>query len=387
MLPLEGVTVLDLSRVLAGPLCSMRLADLGARIIKVESPGLGDPTRGFGPPFVDGESPYYQAYNRGKESVVLDLKSPVGRTVLERLVERSDILLENFRPGVMSRLGFGDEALWALNADILHVSITGYPADSGRGGDPAFDLAIQAESGLLAMTGEDDVPCRVPISLADVAAALTSVEGVLAALLAKARGRVIRRVEVSLIESLCALFGYQSQSTLMTEEAPRPLGHRHANLVPYRAMATADGWLVLAIATDEHWQRLLGAEGISPSLARGDYVKNKGRVEGRDELECILEEDFMRATTEEWVARLKGVDVPVGVVRTLDDVLSRGAVGLQTYVREDRSIPMVASPLRIDGERIGTTLAPPRHGDHTAAVLEELSSSAEELEAWREALS
>ncbi len=373
MRPLEGTLVVDFSRVLAGPLCTQRLADLGARVIKVESPD-GDATRRFGPPFVDGVSPYYLAYNRGKEAVTVDLRTDEGQEVARGLIARADVLVENFRPGRMRGFGLGPERLRELRPDLIHLTISGFGGGDER---PAFDLVIQAESGLMAMTGDDE-PVRCPISLADVAAGQTAAEAILAALFRRARHGVGATLEVNLLDALLALMGYQAQTTLLTGESPRPMGHRHPNLVPYQAFRGSDGWFVLGVATDRQWSRLVATDPLatSPQLSAKEWQTNPGRVEGRERLVPLLERIFSQDTVENWMERFRGGGIPAGRVRVLGDVLRERHRGWEGIVSEVEHaslgrIPVLTSAILCDGGRWECAGAPPVPGQHHADLLAE----------------
>ncbi len=389
MKPLDGILVLDLSRVLAGPFCTMRLADLGAEVVKVESPE-GDPTRRFGPPFVADESPYFMSFNRGKRSIALDLKSAKGREFVARALARADVLIENFRPGVLDRLGLGAARLRELAPRLVHVSITGYGPESPRRDDAAFDLAIQAESGLMAMTGaEGSEPVRVPISIADLAASASAVEAVLAALFNRERTGKGARIEIALLEALIAIFGYQAQSTLVAGSAPERMGHRHPNLMPYQAFATADGHIILAVGTDSQWRNLAAVEGMPRGLDRAAWVRNAGRVEGREELEPLLAAAFAGASTVVWVERLRRADVPFGALRdvkeALDELRLQGSSFLETYDHATLgATEMTTGPLILEGEgRLKAALAPPILDQHHDELLVEFAADAAELDRWR----
>ncbi len=388
MKPLAGITVLDLSRVLAGPFCTMRLADLGARVIKVES-SHGDATRGFGPPFADSESPYFMSFNRGKESIVLDLKSREGKEFVSRVLQEADVLVQNFRPGVMERLGFGDDILKTSFPRLIQVSITGYGPESSRYHEPAFDLAIQGESGLIAMSGrKDGESCRVPISIADLSAGLTASEAVLAALFHREKSGEGARIDIALLDSLVALFGYQVQSSILTGEAPKKMGHRHPNLVPYQGFTTADGMLVLAVAADNQWQRLIATEGMPSALKKKSWETNRGRVEGREEIEGLLKVAFSRETIATWQERLKESDVPMGPVRTVIDMLKELNEEESTFLKDYQhqtlgTLQMPSSPIIWNRSgRYATDLAPPTLGQHTAQLVKEFADDEEIAQRW-----
>ncbi len=380
MRPLEGILVADFSRVLAGPLCTQRLADLGARVIKAESPD-GDSTRSFGPPFIEDVSPYYLAYNRGKEAMTMDLETDEGKAVARRLIERADVLVENFRPGRMRGFGLGRERLRELNPNLVHLTISGFGAGDDR---PAFDLVIQAESGLMAMTGDDE-PVRAPTSLADVAAGQTAAEAILAALLRRERGGGGASLEINLLDSLLALMGYQAQSTLLTGESPRPMGHRHPNLVPYQAFRARDAWFVLGVATDRQWAALVSMDrfaGCEP-LRDPRWRTNPGRVKDRERLVPLLEGIFSEDSVEDWMDRFTRAGIPAGRVRRLKDVLrnrardERGIVSHVDHATLGR-IPVLTSAILCDGRRWECTGAPPIPGQHHADLLAEFAEGDKE---------
>ncbi|MFT7618196.1 MAG: crotonobetainyl-CoA:carnitine CoA-transferase CaiB-like acyl-CoA transferase [Planctomycetota bacterium] len=370
----------------------MRLADLGARVIKVES-SSGDTTRRFGPPFIDGESPYFMSFNRGKESIVLDLKSKAGKEFVERVLPQADVLVENFRPGVMDRLGFADDVLSSQHPKLIRVGITGFGPQSRRHGEAAFDLAIQAESGLMSMNGEEGgESCRVPISIADLAAGSAAAEATLAALFQRERQGIGCRVDIALLDSLVALFGYQAQGSLMTGVNPTKMGHRHPNLAPYQGFATADGMIVLAVAMEAQWQRLQNVEDMPQSLSRPEWHENCGRVELQLELESCLKSVFSEQTTATWMKRLKDADVPIGPVRTVGEMISelesQQSDFLKSYQHQTLgAVRMTTSPITWEGkERDATSIAPPTLGQHSLALIHEFSGNNEQEAEWQNAL-
>lgn len=389
--PLDGILCLDMSRVLAGPYASMRLADLGARVVKIEPPE-GDPTRRFGPPFVDGESTYFMSLNRGKESVRLDPHRPAAKELLSRIIRRADVLLENFRPGGLAKLGFDERRIESLNPRLVTCRISGYGSRHPRRDEPVFDLAIQAESGFMSMTGEaDGPPVRAGVSLADLAAGGAAVEAILAALFARERRGKGARLEVSLIDGMLALFNYQAQTALLTGEDPARLGSGHPNLVPYQAFAVADGWVVLAVAVDDHWRRFVGTDVRTTILDRPEWATNAARVRDRAAVVAAVREVMVGRTTAEWIETLGRVGVPIGACRKVGEVLAeyraRGDDFLADYPHARLgSLPMTGSPIIWDGERPQSPIGPPTLGDATESVIEEFADSPDEAADWRRSL-
>ncbi|MEZ6194959.1 MAG: CoA transferase [Planctomycetota bacterium] len=390
MKPLDGILVLDLSRILAGPLCTQRLADLGARVIKVE-PAEGDATRGFGPPFERGESPYFMAFNRGKESVVLDLKRPEGIAFVERVLARADVLVDNFRPGVMERLGLDEARIREIAPEVVHLSVRGFALDGPRSREAAFDLAIQAESGVMAMTGEEGgEPCRVPFSASDLSAACYGAEAVLAALFRRERAGRGARIEVSLFDGTLAFTSFHAQTILLGGPPPERLGNRHPNLAPYQVFATSDGHLVLAVATDEQWRRFLALEAVPAGLDREEWRRNGGRTAEREALAAALAGVFAGADTDTWCRRLDEADVPYGRVRGLDDALAEVATRDDGFVTTRPHAVLgptrvLGGPARIDGTRPTADRGAPALDEHGAALLAEFAADEAEARRWNEA--
>jgi crotonobetainyl-CoA:carnitine CoA-transferase CaiB-like acyl-CoA transferase len=374
-LSLSGVRVADFSRVLAGPLCTMVLADLGADVVKVERPGAGDETRSWGPPFVADDAAYFLSVNRNKRSVALDLSSEEGRRAARALALRSDVLVENFRPGLMDRFGLGHEDLRAEHPGLVYCSIT------ARGGeaDPAlagYDLAMQALTGLMSITGAPGgEPTKVGVALLDVVAGLYAVAGILAALRARDRTGEGQRVEVSLFDAGVASLVNQAANHLLGGIVPGRMGNEHPNIVPYQAFRASDRPFVLAAGNDELFARACGAIG-RPDLARDPrFASNGDRVRNRTALSAELEEALAREPAAEWLRRLAEAGVPAAPDRTQDEVFSspQGAA-VTTEVADPARGPLrlVADPIRLGGGAKPPDRPPPALGEHTEEVLREL---------------
>jgi formyl-CoA transferase/CoA:oxalate CoA-transferase len=398
--PLAGLRVIDASLVLAAPYLAMLLGDLGADVIKVERPGEGDPTRGWGPPFVGSPegppgypagrrvSAYFLSANRNKRSIALDLARPAGRDVFERLLAGADVLVENLLPAQWRRLGFPGDLFTAGRPRLIQVKVTGY--GSGPGADrPAYDVVLQAESGLMAVTGfPEGEPVRVGVAVLDLMTALYALSGVLAALHARDAGAGTagtdgRRVEVSLADAGASCLSYAAQSWLADGREPPRLGSRHPNLVPYGAFPTADGWIVVGVGSEALWRRFCEALD-RPDLA-GDprFATNRARVENRGALESLLAEIFARDGTAHWQRRMAEHRVPAGPPFTVGEVVEaareRGQVApLPAGAYGD--LETIAAPLLLDGRRPLARRAPPALGEHTIEVLTEAGFDRDETE-------
>ena len=375
---LSDLVVVDLTRALAGPHAAMMLADLGARVIKVESPAGGDESRSWGPPFVgpddDPVSTYFLSANRNKESVTADLKSEEGRLFLTRLVARADVLLENFRTGVLDRLGFSVERLHEINPRLVILSITGFGHDGPEGGRAGYDQIAQGEAGLMSLTGPSaDQPTRVGVPIGDLLSGMYGAYGVLAALHERGvtgRGRVVR---TSLLASVVGVHAYQGTRWTVAHEVPHALGNHHPSIAPYGLFHTADVPIQIACGNDTQWGVLSGLLGIDDER----FSSNRTRVGHRDALVAAMEAALAADPAETWLARLADLGIPAGKVRTLDDVYTWDQTlsqGLLVDVDHPTLGPvqLPGPPLRFDDNPFAgarqTHLPPPRLGEHNASV-------------------
>ena len=372
--PLAGVRVLDLSRVLAGPYCSMVLADLGADVVKVERPGTGDPTRSWGPPFRDGESAYYLCVNRGKRSITVDLADPAGLEVAARLARAADVVIESFLPGGAERLGLGYATLAAASPKVVYTSIAGYSPESSDAHRPGFDFAIQGEAGGMSITGEPDgPPLKVGVAIADITTGMFATIGTLAALRdaeLTARGH---HVQVSLFDSQLAWLANRGSDWLVAGEEPQRLGNAHPAIVPYEAFATRDGFVIVAIGTNEQFLRFCAAAGLAELAGDERYRSNALRVEHRLELVGRLADAIGARPTADWLAILEAANVPGGPVRTIPEAFAHAPHAVVEHAHPRLgSVRTVRSPIGLDGAYPTASAAPPLLGQHTDEVLAEL---------------
>lgn len=383
--PLAGVRVVDLTRILAGPYATMILGDLGADVVKVEIPGRGDDTRHWGPPRAAGSATYYTAVNRNKRSVAIDLKHPAGRTVMQRLLTDADLLVSNFSPGVMERLGLGQAELADAFPRLICCTISGHAPDDPRASRPSFDLVIQAETGLMDLTGRPDgPPTKVGISIADELAGLYLVPGVVAALYHRERTGEASAVNVALNEAMLAAFTYQSEQYLAGGAAPQRMGNTHPSLVPYRAYRAADTDLVVGVANENQWVSFCAAIDLEHLLEDPRFANNTERVRHRAALEPELEARLRELPAAEWIARLGAANVPCGPVQT-------AAAAIDAEIELDTGFVAVGpggwrtvgSPISIDGARPVVRRPAPGLGEHTDEVLTALGFDQTEISAMR----
>jgi CoA:oxalate CoA-transferase len=314
--PLSGITILDLTHVLAGPFCATTLADLGARVIKVERPGTGDDTRAF-PPFVQGESGYFAALNAGKQSIALDLKSAPDRALFDRLVARADVLLENFRPGVMERLGYGWDALHARHPRLIYGAVSGFGHTGPDAGKPAYDMVVQARGGVMSITGEEGgPPVRVGASIGDIVAGMYLAQGVLAALYAREKTGFGAKVDIAMLDAQIAIQEHSLAITAATGNPPGPTGARHPTITPFSTYRAADGFFVIAAGNDALFARLCSALAL-PLAADPRFATNAARCENVHLLKRLIEAVTLGHPAAHWIAVLEEAGVPTGRVQTM----------------------------------------------------------------------
>jgi formyl-CoA transferase/CoA:oxalate CoA-transferase len=376
--PLDDLTVIDLTRALAGPYCTLMLGDYGARVIKIESPEGGDDTRGWGPPFLNGESSYFLGINRNKQSLTLNLKHPAGQEVLRRLLVRADVLVENFRAGTMERLGFGWPTVHALNPRLVFASISGFGQTGPYRDRTAYDLIVQGMGGLMGTTGEEGgPPVKVGVAITDIAAGMFAAFGILAALRVRERTGLGQYVDVSMLDCQVAWMTYQAGYYFATGENPRRLGSAHPSLVPYQAFRTSDGYVNVAVGSEAIWHRFVEAIG-APHLAHDPRFRaNADRVRHRQELLALLEPIFAQRPTRAWVEVFDRSGVPAGPIYLMSDlfadpqVLHREMLLEIDHPRAGR-IRQTGVPVKLSATPGRVAAPPPVLGEHTETILREL---------------
>jgi crotonobetainyl-CoA:carnitine CoA-transferase CaiB-like acyl-CoA transferase len=377
MQPLQGIRVLDLSRVLAGPYCTMVLGDLGADVIKVESPE-GDETRAWGPPFAEGESAYYLCVNRNKRSILVDFKTEQGRAALQQLIRKSDILVENFRPGTLARFGLDFESASALHPSLIYCSISGFGQTGPLHNKPGYDFMIQATGGLMSCTGEPaGEPMKVGVAVTDLFAGQNAVIAILAALQARTLTGKGQHLDISLFDSQLGMLANVASNYLISKQLPKRYGNAHANIVPYQSFQAGDEWFILAVGNDRQFEKLCEVIG-KPELAEDiRFVTNAGRVENRDALISILKPIFLDRPAGDWLSAFESAGIPCGPINTLEKVFAEPQVKARNMLIEMEHptigrLPLVGSPLKFSETPVEYQLPPPRLGEHTAQILQEL---------------
>ena len=374
--PLADIQVLDLSRVLAGPFCTQMLADLGATVWKVEPP-WGDESRGWGPPFVGGESAYYLAINRGKKSLAINLKDPRGQELVRRLAAAADVLVENFKAGDLARYGLDYPSLARLNPRLIYVSITGFGQTGPRSAEPGYDIALQGITGIMSVTGQPDgPPTKVGVAWIDLMTGMMAAVGILAALHERQASGRGQHLDLSLFDVGVMAMANLAQSYLLTGRVPGRVGNAHPQLAPYQAFEAADGWFIVAVGNDEQYRRFCEAIGRSDLAEDPRFGTNAGRVQHRDELAARLADVLRRGRRAHWLERLRSARVPAAPVLDLAEVFQEPQAVARRLVWEVShptigQLPMVANPLQhLSATPAAPTTAPPLLGQHTREVLQ-----------------
>jgi crotonobetainyl-CoA:carnitine CoA-transferase CaiB-like acyl-CoA transferase len=401
MPPLDGITVLDLTRVLSGPYCTMLLADMGARVVKLEQPGKGDDTRAWGPPFlypsaqspgaggpdVNGESAYFLSINRNKESVTLDFKQPEGRAVLDRLIAKSDVLVENFRPGTLSRLGLDYQTLAPKHPRLVYCSISGFGHTGPRSKEPGYDAIMQAEGGLMSITGAaDGAPYRLGVAIVDIVSGMFAAYGVAMALFARERTGRGQEVDLAMLDATVALLTYQAGNYFASGKVPARLGNRHPSIVPYETFAASDGEFVLAVGNDEQWRRFCA---IAELPEEDRFATNRQRVTGYDRLRPFVADRLRTRPRQHWIDKLTAAGVPCGSVRDFKELFDDPQLAAREMLArvEHKTIGQLKTlgvPVKLSDTPGAVRTAPPTLGQHTDAVLaQELGLSADAIAALR----
>ncbi len=383
---LSGLRVLDLSRVLAGPACTQILGDMGADIIKVERPGAGDDTRKWGPPFLKdadgndtGESAYYLSCNRNKRSIAIDITTPEGQDLVHRLLEKSDILIENFKTGGLKKYGLDYDSIHARHPHIIYASITGFGQNGPLSTEPGYDLLVQAMGGLMAVTGEPDgAPMKVGVALSDVMTGLYAAIGILAALHARKNSGQGQHVDVALLDCTLASLTNLAQFFLTAGKPAPRYGNAHSTIVPYQAFEVADGWVVIAIGNDVQFRRFVKSLGHEEWANDPRFATNTARVHNRDIIVPMIAEIMMQHKIVPLVDLMRDIDVPCGPVNRMDQVFALDQIhARQMQIRmphpqSPTPIDLVGSPLKLSGTSVEYRLPPPMEGQHTAEILQDL---------------
>lgn len=377
MLPLEHIRVCDLSRILSGPFCTMTLGDMGAEVIKVEPP-LGDDTRRWGPPFVSGESAYFLSVNRNKKSIVLDLKTGAGKTALQKLILKSDVLIENFRTGTLARLGFGYESASKLNPRLIYCSITGYGQTGPRAFAPGFDVVIQGESGAMDVTGfPDGPPIKFGLSIADIVAGMNAVQAILLALLVRERSGRGQHIDISLLDSLVGCLTYQAQNHFAGEN-PQRIGNRHPSIAPYEMFETADGYMNIGVGNEGLWKKFCSATELPDLCDDPRFATNEDRLRNYTPLRSLLEAKLKTRSRADWQRIFEEAGIPCGPIRTVREVFEDPQIQAREMIAHVShptigDLKLTGIPIKLSESPGRISLPPPRLGEHTEEILSWLS--------------
>lgn len=394
---LQGIRVLDLSRVLAGPWCGQVLADLGAEVIKIERPKVGDDTRMWGPPWMldqqgraTRESGYYQSANRNKSSVAIDMATQDGQRLLQHMVKTADIVIENFKAGSLKKYGLDYETLKHINPKLIYCSITGFGQDGPRAEEPGYDFIIQGMSGLMSITGEKEGELgassqKVGVAVVDIQTGLYATIAIQAALISRQQTGVGQYIDMSLLDVQVAGLANQGMNYLSSGVAPQRMGNHHPNIVPYQTFKAQDKEFILACGNDKQFKDLCIAIGKPELLDQSNYLRNQDRVKYRQELVALLSEYFLSNTAKHWVDAIHAVKVPVGVINSVADALDEPQIQYRKMVvniphTDNPDFNVIGSPIKMTGTPVEYRNAPPRLGEHTKAILEEFCSDEELLQ-------
>ena len=388
--PLEGIIVLDLSRILAGPYCSMLLADMGAEVIKVERPVKGDDTRAFGPPFIEGESAYFLSINRGKKSITVNFKKDEGREIIYRLIKKSDILLENFRPGTLDKIGLGYKDIEKINPQIIYASISGFGQSGPERLKAGYDLTVQGMGGIMSLTGDPSgPPYKVGTSISDILAGIYACQGILLALIARNKNGKGQKVDISMLDCQVSLLTYQAGIYFATGLVPKRKGNQHPTICPYETFKASDEYINIAIGNDKLWQKFCDLLGLKEIKDDPKFSSNPKRVENRDELFLIIGKIIREKKAQEWLKIFDGEGIPAGPILSVDKVLSHPQVLAQEMVVEvnhpkSGKIKLTGIPVKLSATPGSIDKPPPLLGEHNDEVLSNiLGYSKEEIKSLK----
>lgn len=374
--PLKGLLVIDLTRVLAGPYCTLLLADLGARVIKVEQPGVGDDSRQIGP-FIEGESAYFMSINRNKESIALDLKNPQDRRIFEKMLAQADVLVENFRPGTMNKLGYSWEFLHQQYPKLVYTSVSGFGQTGPYSNRPAYDMVVQAMGGIMSLTGHNtSAPTRVGVSIGDLAAGLYAAVGTQAALIQRMQTGKGNRVDIAMLDCQVALLENSIARYQIDQKVPQPIGSRHPSITPFDVFKAKDGWMVIAAGNDLLFNRLLDTLGMPELKADSRFESNPKRCEHHVELKALIENRLQEDSSAHWIEKLLANNIPTGEFNNVEQVLSNPQIKSRDMLMDVRTstgknLKVAANPIKIGHSRKHLQRNPPSLDQDRNALLRE----------------
>lgn len=386
---LHGIKIIDLTRVLAGPFCTMILGDLGAEIIKVEGISNGDETRGWGPPFVEGESAYYLCANRNKQGITLNLKSEKGKEILKKLISEADVVVQNFKPGTLAKLGFSYEDMKEVKEDIILASISGFGNQGPNTNLPGYDYIIQAMSGLMSITGEKELqPTKVGVAISDVLTGLFTCVGILASLQHRNRSGEGQEIDISLFDSQLAALVNVASNYLCSGVVPERLGNYHPNIVPYQVFSASDGEMVIAVGNDEQFKRFTSLIE-EPILLEESFKTNASRLQNKYQIEKLIQNKIRNKSKNEWKVLLDQAGIPNGPIYNVSEALESEQAKSRNMVMDVdhpfiKDLKLVGSPLKLSKTPIEILRHPPLHGEHTEEVMSKLGYSQSEIDEMKQ---
>ena len=387
---LEGIRIIDFSKALAGPYCTMLLADMGAEVIKVEMPGSGDDSRGWGPPFIEGEAAYFLSVNRNKKSITLNLKDPKAKEIALKIIEKADIVLESNRPGVMTKLGLDYETVKKINPGIIYCSISGFGQTGPYSKRPGFDQVIQGYGGIMGLTGEKGGgPLKVGIAVTDIATGMFAATGILTALYHRERTGQGQHVDASMLDGQVSWLTYQAGRYLASGNVPQRIGSAHPLIVPYQDFEASDGFINIAAGNDNLWKKFCAVTDLSDIADDPKFATNPKRVENRDEVVAIVSKKINTKTMQEWLDILNDAGVPCGPIYTVDQIFKDPQVlAREMLVEVDHpkcgKIQVTGSPIKLSETPAEITTHPPMLGEHNNSILQEFGFSEEDITKLKE---